>query len=97
MSSKIITQFVQDASGTVTQLQNALDSEDRDALTKTAHGLKGICRNIGVQQLAELAFAMEQQSRHDSFEQLGNQFAIMGQELAEVQKALEQEITQHST
>ena len=94
---KIITQFVQDASGIVTKLQNALDSEDRDALTKTAHGLKGICRNIGVQQLAELAFAMEQQSRHDSFEQLGNQFAIMGQELAEVQKALEQEITQHST
>ena len=62
-----------------------------------AHGLKGICRNIGVQKLAELAFAMEQQSRHDSFEQLGNQFALIGQELAKAQKVLKQEMAQHST
>jgi CheY-like chemotaxis protein len=94
---KIITQFVQDASKSVAQLQDALDTENRDALIKVAHGLKGICRNIGVQQLAELACAMEQQGRHASFEKLGNQFAIMGQELAEVQKALEQEMAQQST
>jgi signal transduction histidine kinase/CheY-like chemotaxis protein len=94
---KIITQFVQDASESITQLQKAIDTEDRDALTKVAHGLKGICRNIGVQKLAELAFAMEQQSRHDSFEQLGNQFALIGQELAKAQKVLKQEMAQHST
>jgi HPt (histidine-containing phosphotransfer) domain-containing protein len=94
---KIITQFVQDASESVTQLQNGLDTEDRDALTKAAHGLKGICRNIGVHQLAELAFAMEQQGRHDSFEKLKNQFASIGQELVQIQKALEQEVAQHST
>ena len=94
---KIITQFFQDASECVAQLQNAIDNEDRDELTKAAHGLKGICRNIGVQQLAELACAMEQQGRHDSFEKLGDRFAILGQELAEAQKALEQEMAQHST
>ena len=94
---KIITQFVQDASECVTQLQNAVETKDRDALTKTAHGLKGICRNMGVQQLAELAFAMEQQGQHHSFEKLGKQFAIMGQELAEVQKALEQEMAYSSS
>ncbi|MDH3770085.1 MAG: response regulator, partial [Nitrospirota bacterium] len=94
---KIITQFVKDASECVTQLQNAIDTENREELTKVAHGLKGICRNIGIEQLAELALAMEEQGRHDSFEKLGNQFAIMGQELAEAQKALEQEMAQHST
>jgi hypothetical protein len=40
---------------------------------------------------------MEQQGRHDSFEKLKNQFAIIGQELVQVQKALEQEVAQHST
>jgi len=89
---KIITQFVQDASESVTQLQNALDMEDRDALTEVAHGLKGICRNIGAQQLAELAFAMEQQGRYDSFDSLGDQFAILEEELAKAKKALEQEM-----
>ncbi len=94
---KIITQFVQDASGCVAQLQNALETENRDELTKVAHGLKGICRNIGVKQLAELALAMEQQGRHDSFDKLEKQFAVIGQELAEAQKALEQEMAQQST
>jgi HPt (histidine-containing phosphotransfer) domain-containing protein len=94
---KIITQFFQDASECVAQLQNAIDTENRDELTKAAHGLKGICRNIGVQQLAKLACAIEQEGRHDSFEKLGDRFTILGQELAEAQKALEQEIAQHST
>ena len=94
---KIITQFVHDASECVAQLQNAIDTENRDELAKAAHGLKGICGTIGVQQLAELALAMEQQGRHDSFEKLKNQFASIGQELVQVQKALEQEVAQHST
>jgi signal transduction histidine kinase/DNA-binding response OmpR family regulator len=94
---KIITQFVQDATNCVTQLQNAIDTENRDELTKAAHGLKGICRNIGVQQLAELAIAMEQKGEHDSFDKLGTKFATLELELAEVQKALEQEVAQHST
>jgi CheY-like chemotaxis protein len=94
---KIITQCVQDVAKCVMQLQNAIDTENRDELAKTAHGLKGICRNIGVQQLGELAFAMEQKGQHDSFEKLGDQFATLEQELVRVQKALEQEMAQHST
>jgi HPt (histidine-containing phosphotransfer) domain-containing protein len=93
---KIITQFVQDVAKCIMQLQNAIDNENRDELAKAAHGLKGICRNIGVQQLAELAFAMEQNGRHDSFEKLGDQFATLEQELVRVQKALEQKMAQPS-
>ncbi|UCH90536.1 MAG: response regulator, partial [Nitrospirota bacterium] len=94
---KIIKQFAQDVAQCVMQLQNAIETENRAELAKTAHGLKGICRNIGVQQLAELAFAMEKNGQHDSFDKLGNQFSTLEKELVQVQKALEQEVTQHST
>ena len=94
---KIIKQFSQDVAQCIMQLQNAIETEDRAELAKTAHGLKGICRNIGVQQLAELAFAMEKNGQHDSFDKLGNQFSTLEKELVQVQKALEQEVTQHST
>ena len=94
---KIITQFVQDVAKCVIQLQNAIETENRDELAKTAHGLKGICRNIGVQKLAEIAFAMEQKGQHDSFDKLGDQFATLEQELVRVQKALEHEVAQCST
>ena len=94
---KIITQFVQDVAKCVIQLQNAIETENRDELAKTAHGLKGICRNIGVQKLAEIACAMEQKGQHDSFDKLGDQFATLEQELVRVQKALEHEVAQCST
>ena len=39
------------------------DALDKHALAEAAHGLKGICANIGATQLQHLAFDIEQAGR----------------------------------
>ncbi|MDH5700159.1 MAG: response regulator, partial [Nitrospirota bacterium] len=94
---KILTNFIREVAECVSDVQEAVASENREALTQAAHGLKGICRNVGVKKLAELAFAMEQQGGQDSFDTVRLKLSSLEQELTRVQQALEHEVVQHST
>ncbi|MCA9419470.1 MAG: response regulator, partial [Nitrospira sp.] len=94
---KILQNFIREALECVSQVQEAVTTENREALTLAAHGLKGICRNVGVQNLAELAFALEQHGRQDSFDSIRNTLSLLLEELTRVQHALDQEVVQHST
>ncbi|MCZ6802095.1 MAG: response regulator [Nitrospirae bacterium] len=58
--SKVLGQFVQEATHCVEAIQHAVEQGDRESLIEAAHGLKGICGNIGAQGLAERALRLEQ-------------------------------------
>jgi signal transduction histidine kinase/CheY-like chemotaxis protein/HPt (histidine-containing phosphotransfer) domain-containing protein len=94
---KILKNFIREALESVSQVQEAVTTENWEDLTLAAHGLKGICRNVGVQKLAELALALEQHDRQDSFETVRLKLSALQQELVRVQYALEHEVVRHST
>jgi CheY-like chemotaxis protein/HPt (histidine-containing phosphotransfer) domain-containing protein len=94
---KILKNFIREALECASQVQEAVTTENWEDLTLAAHGLKGICRNVGVQKLAELALALEQHDCHESFETVRHKLSALQEELARVQYALEHEVVQHST
>ena len=61
--SKILGQFVQEATHCVEAIQRAVEEGDKEALIEAAHGLKGICGNIGAHGLAERALRVEQSAK----------------------------------
>jgi PAS domain S-box-containing protein len=58
--SKVLGQFIQEATHCVEAIQRAVEKGDREALAEAAHGLKGISGNIGAYGLAERALRLEQ-------------------------------------
>lgn len=90
---KMITQFVEDASACVLAIQEAISTDNREGLRSQAHGLKGICKNLGIHELANLSYQLEQQGKHTSLETLQREFSRMEHELEQVKKSLEQELS----
>ncbi len=62
-ATQMIQQFVKDVHACVNTIEDALDTNNADALADAAHGLKGICANIGATQLRQFAFDLEQVGR----------------------------------
>ena len=63
--AKMVAQFVLDATVCVEQVAEAIESQDPKKLAEAGHGLKGICANLGVKRLQELAFRAEQLGRQN--------------------------------
>lgn len=61
--AKMIHQFGQDAETCIRELRHAIDSKDTQKLAEVAHGLKGICLNLGVTQMAKHCRQIEQQAK----------------------------------
>ncbi len=55
----MIQSFVEDALKCVTLIEQALDKQDLTQIQDTAHGLKGISRNMGATALAQIALDLE--------------------------------------
>ncbi len=66
--ARMLQQFVEDATICVTQVELAVEQDDPAALSKAAHGLKGICQNIGAHRLADIAKNLEHYCASDSLE-----------------------------
>ena len=60
---RMAEQFVTDATHCAQALTQALDQQDDHELAEAAHGLKGICANIGATQLHQIAINIEQTLR----------------------------------
>ena len=58
--SKMASQFLEDAELSIQKIQQAIEHENLIQLVETAHGLKGISRNIGCKSLAEVSLELEQ-------------------------------------
>ncbi len=61
--SRMVEQFVIDVTNCAHALTQALEQQDDDGLAEAAHGLKGICANIGATQLHHIAINIEQTLR----------------------------------
>ena len=59
---KMLEKFVEDATACVTAIEESIDNHETKRLSETAHGLKGICRNMGADILAQIAYELEQAS-----------------------------------
>jgi HPt (histidine-containing phosphotransfer) domain-containing protein len=55
----MIERFMKDALHCVTLIEEALDKNDLTQIHETAHGLKGISRNMGANALAQVAVDLE--------------------------------------
>ncbi len=60
---QMLEQFVSDVDACVREIEHALEQKDHEALAEGAHGLKGICANIGATELQALAKELEEFSR----------------------------------
>ena len=91
--TRVIEQFVHDAQVCVTAIQKAIDHDQPNAIVEAAHGLKGISRNMGAEQLATLCFQIEQNGKSQTREEAKDQILALQQELARVNQALQVEAT----
>ncbi len=61
--TRMAEQFVTDVTNCVRAIEQALDQKDSHGLAEAAHGLKGICANVGATQLHHMAISIEQANR----------------------------------
>jgi HPt (histidine-containing phosphotransfer) domain-containing protein len=61
--ARMAEQFVTDVTNCVRAIEQALDQKDSHGLAEAAHGLKGICANVGATQLHHMAISIEQANR----------------------------------
>ena len=61
--AKMAAQFVSDVTTCVRAIEQALDQKDSHGLGEAAHGLKGICANMGATPLRHMAIKIEQANR----------------------------------
>ena len=58
--TRMVNQFIKDATACVSAVERAVTGEDPAQLAEAAHGLKGICHNMGAKELAALCAKLEQ-------------------------------------
>ena len=84
---RMADQFISDATASVTALEYAIRENDVTQIQNIAHGLKGICRNMGAGPLGELCFLLEEQNASLSSGQLTNAFRELQAEFQRVCQA----------
>jgi histidine phosphotransfer protein HptB len=57
--SLLINTFLQDSENRLKTLDSLMDSNNQDAIRRTAHSFKGSCSNIGATRLAYLCAELE--------------------------------------
>ncbi len=62
--SEVIELFLGDAVTRLAQIRQTIEQDDPSGLARAAHGLKGSCRNLGAQRMAECCEQLEEQG-HD--------------------------------
>jgi HPt (histidine-containing phosphotransfer) domain-containing protein len=87
---KMVQKFVEDATDCVTAIEHAVDNQEAIQLTETAHGLKGICRNMGADVLAQVAYELEQASAGKLDRDVHAFLGRIHQEFQRVQAALKE-------
>lgn len=60
---QLITAFIFDCKGRFTRLKSASLTADLDTIKDESHGIKGSCRNIGANPLADICSDIENQAR----------------------------------
>jgi len=82
--SRIVQQFVQDATECATAIAQAVESGNPQHLAEAAHGLKGICANMGAKTLADLCLDLEQTGGSGTIEGIKEKLLTVQSELNRV-------------
>jgi CheY-like chemotaxis protein len=82
--ARMLQQFVQDATDCVTAIEEAVISGDPQHLAEAAHGLKGICANMGANNLAALCLDLEHMGRTGTIEGIKEKFSTIQLEFERV-------------
>ena len=88
---RMVNQFFKDATACIQAVGQAVESRNLAQLSDAAHGLKGICRNMGANNLAALCEQMERPTTPLPPEQVDQQFIRLQQEFQLVCTTLEKE------
>ena len=87
---KLVTQFVNDAMVCVEKIQIALESQHPSDIQESAHGLKGMAANMGLEPLANLAQQLETLGREKNLLDGPPLFESMQKEFVRVHAVLRQ-------
>jgi PAS domain S-box-containing protein len=85
----LLEQFFQDTPALLAEIRKAVERGDAHALERTAHCLKGSCRNLGANPMAHLCAQLEEYGRAGSPHEAMILFKQLENELERVQHALE--------
>ena len=89
--TRMVDQFIKDATACIQEVERAVESRDPAQLSNAAHGLKGICRNMGANDLGALCESLERPKAPLSPESIEQQFVQLQQEFQLVCTTLEKE------
>ena len=87
---RMAEKFVEDATDCVSAIEQAIDNHEVIRLAETAHGLKGICRNMGADILAQVAYELEQASEAKLDRDIPSFLSKISREFHRVQDALKE-------
>jgi HPt (histidine-containing phosphotransfer) domain-containing protein len=93
----VIDQFLSDLPRHLTDIKQAVERQDSEALVKTAHACKGSSRSIGATSLAEMSFALELLGREGTMADATPKFEQWLQEQERTIHAFQQERKQFTS
>ena len=73
-------------------MRTALATQDRRALQKVAHSLKGSSGNLGLRQMTKICSALEKDLRSGSWDKVGKQVSELEVAFKRVRRAFEIEV-----
>ncbi len=88
----LIKTYLSDSQDRIQALRNAVQANDADAFTKTAHSFKGSCFNIGAPRLGALCLAAEAAGREGRLADAQQQLAVIQQEFDTIRDMLQRSI-----
>ncbi len=81
--------FFEDTPRLMTEIRNAVERADAQALERSAHTLKGSVGNFGAKRAFELAYNLEQMGRNGDYARAMEVFVELEQQIAKLNPALE--------
>ncbi|WP_372971381.1 Hpt domain-containing protein [Marinobacter sp.] len=84
----LINTYIKDSSDRIAHLRSALDQDDADRFSKSAHSFKGSCINIGAPRLGELCSEAEKAGRENRLVEAGAMVDAIEDEFRQVEQTL---------
>ncbi len=88
--AKMVAQFIKDTTIYVEKVQEAVESTNQPYFAEAAHGLKGVCGNMGVTAMRHLIYQLESHGKGRSWEQAQNTIQSIKIELDQVFSLLQE-------
>ncbi len=85
---ELVDIFLEDCPNLLSEINQALQATDPDALTRAAHSLKGAVANFGAHQAAEAALRVEMAGRQGDLGAAQEAFADLSMAIARLAPAL---------